>query len=500
MQADGNILASGEFFNIGGQSRTQIARLNPTTGLADSFNVAVSGPVPVIVYTFAVQTDGKILMGGTFNSINGQARNHIARLNSDGTLDATFNPNANFDVNSIALQPDGKILVGGAFFGANSIGGQTRNHIARLDPATGLADSFDPNANGGVTSIAVQANGKILVGGSFNGTNSIGGQTRNYIARLNPDGTADSFDPNANANIDAVAMQADGKILVGGMFGSIGGQTRQSFARLTNDVAATQNLAVTSSTITWTRSGPSPQFTRVTFESSSDNVNFSFLGNGTASGSNWTLSGLNLATQQNLYIRARGYSRGGQFDGSDSITQSVRNAFITLPPSPTQVVSRKLHGGTPFDIPLPLTGNPGVECRSGGGSNDYQLVLTFPNAVTFTNAAVTAGTGSVSGSGGNGTNSLTINLTGVSSVQVITVKLSGVSDGTATGDLDVQMGMLIGDSNGDGSVNSGDIGLTKSKSGQAIDSTNFRNDVNVDGSLNAGDVGLVKSRSGTALP
>ena len=93
------------------------------------------------------------------------------------------------------MQADGKILAGGVF--TNSIGGQTRNRIARLDATTGLADSFNPNANDTMShSIAVQADGKILAGGFFT---SIGGQTRNYIARLDATtGLADSFDPNAN--------------------------------------------------------------------------------------------------------------------------------------------------------------------------------------------------------------------------------------------------------------------------------------------------------------
>ena len=94
------------------------------------------------------------------------------------------------EVGAIVVQPDGKILVGGHF---TSIGGQPRNRIARLDPATGLADSFDPNANDYIISIAFQADGKILVGGDFN---SIGGQTRHGIARLDPTtGLADSFNP-----------------------------------------------------------------------------------------------------------------------------------------------------------------------------------------------------------------------------------------------------------------------------------------------------------------
>ena len=130
-------------------------------------------------------------------------------------------------------------------------------------------------------------------------------------------------------------MQADGKILAGGFFTSIGGQPRSFFARLSNDTAALQNLAVTQTTITWTRGGSSPQFTRVTFESSTDNVNYTPLGNGTAAGSNWTLTGLSLSTGQNIYIRARGYYRSGLSNGSESITESVRNAFFGCRPTPT---------------------------------------------------------------------------------------------------------------------------------------------------------------------
>ena len=99
-------------------------------------------------------------------------RNRIARLNPDGTLDAAFDPNANGSVRTMAVQADGKILVGGLF---SNIGGQTRNRIARLDPTTGLADAFNPDANSSVLSIALQADGKILVGGQFSGANSIGG-------------------------------------------------------------------------------------------------------------------------------------------------------------------------------------------------------------------------------------------------------------------------------------------------------------------------------------
>ena len=327
VQADGKILVGGTFTTIGGQPRNNIARLDPATGLADSFDpnaTTLSGEVESI----AVQADGKILAGGYFTTIGGQPRNHIARLDATTGLADSFDPNAIGSVWAIALQADGRILVGGTFSGSNSIGGQARNYIARLDATTGLADSFNPNAGGGsvVFAIAVQADGKIFAGGDFP---SIGGQPRNRIARLDPaSGAADSFDPNTAGTVNSITVLADGKILEGGSLNTVGGQTRGSFARLSNDTAALQNLVATRTTITWTRSGASPQLARVTFEHSTDNVNYTPLGNGTAAGSTWTLTGLNLPIGQNFYIRARGYYRSGVSSGSESITESVRNAFL----------------------------------------------------------------------------------------------------------------------------------------------------------------------------
>ena len=276
------------------------------------------------VDSIAVQADGKILAGGDFTSIGGQTRNRIARLDATTGLADSFDPNANDAVYSIAVQADGKILAGGDF---TSIGGQTRNRIARLDATTGLADSFNPNANGVVFSIAVQADGKILAGGIFTAASADRRATASPGSMPRPAWLIRST-RTRTVTVYSIAVQADGKILAGGAFTSIGGQTRSRFARLSNDTAALQNLAVTQTTITWTRGGSSPQFTRVTFESSTDNVNYTPLGNGTAAGSNWTLTGLSLPTGQNIYIRARGYYRSGYFNGSESITESVRNAFI----------------------------------------------------------------------------------------------------------------------------------------------------------------------------
>jgi uncharacterized delta-60 repeat protein len=493
VQADGKILAGGLFTSIGGQPRNRIARLGATGGVADSFDPNANN----WVYPIAVQADGKILAGGLFTSIGGQTRNHIARLDATTGLADSFNPNANDQVLSIATHADGKILAGGLF---TSIGGHTRNNIARLDATTGAADSFNPNASDFINAIAVQADGKVLAGGNFT---NIGGQARNFIARLDAtNGAADSFDPNANDAVFSVALQADGKILASGNFTNIGGQARNLFARLSNDTAALQDVAVTQTTITWTRGGSSPQFTRVTFGYSTDNVNYTSLGDGTAAGSNWTLTGLSLATGQNFFIRARGFYRSGYVNGSESHLESVRNVFITVAPLQlTTAVSRKTHGGAgTFDINLPLSGEPGVECRSTGGA--HTLVFTFSNNVVSGNAAVTSGIGSVTGSPTFSGNTMTVNLTGVTDVQQITVTLSNVTDTFAQvlPDTPVSMNMLIGDTTGNKTVNAGDVAQTKGQSGVAVTGANFRTDINANGSVSASDVAQVKANAGHTLP
>jgi uncharacterized delta-60 repeat protein len=194
--------------------------------------------------------------------MGGGVRNRIARLNTDGSLDSGFNPNADSSVYTIAVQADGKILVGGLF---TSMGGQTRDRIARLNLDGSLDSGFNPNANSIVNSIAVQADGKILVGGSFT---TMGGQTRNRIARINPDGSLDaSFNPNVGSTVNSIAVQADGKIFVGGTFTSIDGVARNRLARLENTTAATQILeAVGDDTIQWRRGGSAPEVSQVLLE------------------------------------------------------------------------------------------------------------------------------------------------------------------------------------------------------------------------------------------
>ncbi|MGI8436352.1 MAG: Calx-beta domain-containing protein [Chthoniobacterales bacterium] len=175
--------------------------------------------------------------------------------------------------------------------------------------------------------------------------------------------------------------------------------------------------------------------------------------------------------------------------------------------TPLSAVSRKVHGaaGT-FDIPLSLSGPVEIECRSGGASGVYQLVVTFATPVTFNSAVVTSGTGMVTGvssaqiEGLPAATTVTIDLAGVTNLQRLTVALLGVNDGSNSGDVGVRVGIVLGDTTGNGAVGSSDVSQAKAQSGQPVTTANFRNDVNVNGAITSSDIGLIKSQSGAVLP
>jgi uncharacterized delta-60 repeat protein len=164
---------------------------------------------------------------GTFAFEYPDSSNPGSWCRSSGTWTAPTNA-PNDHVSALAVQADGKILVGGSF---TTIGGQPRDRIARLNPDGTLDTAFNPGANGSVGALAVQADGKIVVGGSFS---ELGGQPRGNIGRLNPDGTLDAaFNPGeGTGSVRTLVVQADGKIVVGGSFTELGGQPRDNIARL----------------------------------------------------------------------------------------------------------------------------------------------------------------------------------------------------------------------------------------------------------------------------
>ncbi|MEO5720687.1 MAG: dockerin type I domain-containing protein [Chthoniobacterales bacterium] len=164
-------------------------------------------------------------------------------------------------------------------------------------------------------------------------------------------------------------------------------------------------------------------------------------------------------------------------------------------------VSRKTHGGAgDFDVALPLTGEPGVECRASGGN--HTIVVAFSNPPVSGNAAVTSGTGSVSGSPAFNGNTMTIGLTGIADVQKITVTLSNVTDSFAQvmPDTPVSVNILSGDVNGSKNVNATDVGQAKAQSALAVTSANFRNDVNASGTMTGTDIAQVKASAGNTVP
>jgi alpha-tubulin suppressor-like RCC1 family protein len=169
----------------------------------------------------------------------------------------------------------------------------------------------------------------------------------------------------------------------------------------------------------------------------------------------------------------------------------------------TALTSRKLHGTAGgFDVNFPLTGAPGVECRSGGSNGDHSVILSFSHRITDASLSVINQVGTVDASFGLDDNKIILTLGRVENAQRLTIRLNYVTDafGQSFPNTEVIMKVLLGDTTGNGVVNSSDVAQTKLKSGQAIDSATFRNDVICNGSINSSDVSAVKSKSGTALP
>jgi hypothetical protein len=220
LQSDGKVLIGG----------SRIARLNANGSLDGSFTLDIGFIYSPEVHSLVVQSDGKVLIGGLFSTVNGANRNGIARLNANGSLDSSFDPGSGVNglVGSIVVQSDGKVLIGGYFFTVN---GTNRYSIARLNANGSLDSSFNsgPTATGGgFSSVAVQPDGKVLIGGYG-------------IARLKSDGSPDTnfislsildYDGYSAGWLESVAVQSDGKVLISGEFLTVNGTNRNGIARL----------------------------------------------------------------------------------------------------------------------------------------------------------------------------------------------------------------------------------------------------------------------------
>jgi uncharacterized delta-60 repeat protein len=473
VQPDGKILAGGVFTQLGGQTRPYIGRLNTDGSLDSGFNPGASNSsnaLNVAVNCLGLQPDGTILAGGVFNELAGQPCDSIGRLNADGTPDPGFNTgttNHYFYLNCLAAQPDGKILVGGGFpalrrlnpdgtadtnfnaslsaggtlycavlqpdgkilvgGGFTSLAGQSRTNIGRLNPDGTLDTNFVAAATGssgggwnpGVITMAVQPDGKILVGGNFS---SLDGRVHPGFGRLNADGTLDTnftvqvtdivhslglqtdgkivlggqfiglmprqgqlqvFSPgigrvNADGTIDtnyipqvvppyvlSLALQPDGKVVVGGQFSQVSGLYRTNIARLYNTGPATSDLKYDGSAIAWLRGGTSPEVWRTTFDYSADGTNWTSLGAGTRISGGWQLV-TNVPTPGSVSIRARGYVTGGHYNASGSFVETIITA--SSPAILTGPSGRTNNVGTDATFTVLADGTPqlGYQWRKDG--------------------------------------------------------------------------------------------------------------------------------------
>lgn len=228
VQSDGKIIAGGTFEEFDGVVKSRLVRLLPNGTLDTSFTATVEGEVRTIV----VEDDDSIIIGGLFTKVNGTDRTHLARLNANGVLQAY--PVANNAVNVLQLEPDGSVLVGGAF---TTIAGTGRNRLARIE-ANGALNAFNPNVNSDVLALHRQtSDGSILIGGIFT---TVGGSTRNRIARVSSTGVLEAFNPNVSAQVSSIAVVGN-KIYIGGLFATMTGTpgttsySRNRLARLNLD-------------------------------------------------------------------------------------------------------------------------------------------------------------------------------------------------------------------------------------------------------------------------
>ena len=243
----GNLHVGGAFTQMGGLSRNRIARVSGSgTGAVDAnWNPSASGNVLAL----AMAADGSLYAGGVFTQIGGQGRNRIAKLSGvgAGNADPNWNPSASGIVEALAVGTDGAVYAAGRFI---EIGGQARNYIAKLTGnGTGMADAqWNPSASWYVDALALDGEGAVYAGGWFS---TIGGQPRNRIAKLSGTGAGNAdpgWNPSANNNVNALAVAADGMVHAGGFFSQIGGQARIGLSLLSADGSAAAAIADTERT------------------------------------------------------------------------------------------------------------------------------------------------------------------------------------------------------------------------------------------------------------
>lgn len=336
-QVDGKILVGGEFTSLG--SRAHLARLNADGSLDSNFLPYMDGDVHAI----AVQPDDMILLGGGFDRAVSYNRPRLARIFPNVPLDETFQPEVDLGESSVihvlVVEPDGQILVGGSF---ETLGGESRHGLGRLNPDGSLDGDFIADTDGEVFTLALQANGDILLGGNFTQVN---GRPRAGIARVDATGTLDPhFSPVVSGDVSCLVIQPDGGILVGGGFQGTGSDALSWFARLLPSGPVTDALLREGSVLRWERAGVGPEVWRTVFEHSDDGLIWNLLGRGTRVGGGWELAGAEVPAGGT--VRARGWVTGGLYAASAWATEAYAGIPIIL----TQPVGSTNDFGSPVSF------------------------------------------------------------------------------------------------------------------------------------------------------
>jgi uncharacterized delta-60 repeat protein len=395
VQTDGKILAGAFYTDLTGQPSNFLARLNQDGSLDPTFRQPAVGPGQYAhVSSVAFQEDGRMLAGGEFLTLGGSPATNLARLNTDGSLDPTF-ASPTFDqaiswpythADIVAVQADGRILAAGTFL---LINGLAQDCFARLNTDGTLDTTFNPLSSPTIgvrqpSTMVLQTDGKIVLGGYYKW---IGDGQQYGLARLNPDGSRDdSFDSSVSASwVHALAVQADGRLLVGGDIYRLGGGPQTDVVRLTSTDTATQGLSFDGTAITWLRGGACPEVSRTTFECSTNGLDWLSLGTGQRIPGGWQCRPA--ACPPKAAVRARGFIQGGEGNRSSWFTETILGRpGITLHPA-----SRTNNAGTTAEFSVLAGGTAPVSyqwlkdgeslANHGNVSGANTPILTLSNVI-----------------------------------------------------------------------------------------------------------------------
>ncbi|MES2474338.1 MAG: choice-of-anchor D domain-containing protein [Verrucomicrobiota bacterium] len=303
----GRILLAGQFTKVGTAFVSNLARLNADGSYDAAFSAAATSGTTVTVQTMAEQEDGKIVVGGSFQRINGITKRYITRVDSSGVLDTSFNSSiagitaAQLDVSALVIQRDGKIVVSGNF---SSVEAVRQLRIARLLPDGSPDHGFHAALDFPAASLTLQADGGLLVAGRFTYVN---GESRLGVVRLLSDGSLDSaFRPGfASGYVDAAVMENDGSVLVGGLFKPLAGVGGENLARLTGGPGISELAVSGPGSVRWDRSGALPEIGDAKLEISTDEgATWSAPVGGSRTPTGWTFG--SLALPSSGYLRVSG--------------------------------------------------------------------------------------------------------------------------------------------------------------------------------------------------